>query len=334
MKLHRLRETGLNGFSYTLGLKRNLGEPWQILIEPTNICNFKCVYCPQSVPEEHFQNGKGFLSREDFARILAKISKPWKNKIVNLIRDGEPTLHPDIVEFVRIVSSHGHRPQFSTNMSRMTSELAAELIDAGIYLVKSDFSHDKEVYERLRVKAVWERTRAGILAFLEENAKRGYPVKFHLVEMGTFGRPEEEYPIHLAKLRDLLGSHADHVESYPTHFHNALGEAKEDLSQAELFKKSSYNLCHHPWLDLVINFKGEAVGCCRDLRSEYVLGNILECEDVERDIWNGPRMKELRDALLKKHPEQVEICNKCDIPYGSSYAGSGKMQKIVKFLFG
>lgn len=334
MKLRRLRETGLNGLSYTVGMTHNLGAPWQILIEPTNVCNFKCVYCPQSVPNEHFRNGKGFMSLADFETVVAKISKVWRGRIVNLIRDGEPTLHPNIVDFVRIVAGHGHRPQFSTNMSRMTPELAESLIGSGLYLAKSDFSHDPALYERLRVNANWERTRQGIDAFARAIRKLGAKTQLHVYEIATFERPESEYEEILEKFRAVFPEHRDLIVVSPTHFHNALGESKENLSQAQQFRKSRYNLCHHPWLDLVINFRGDVVACCRDLRSEYVVGNVLECEDVRRDLWNGPRMKELRRALLAKKPESIDVCNRCDIPYGSSYAGSGKMRKIVKFLFG
>jgi len=43
-----------------------------------------------------------------------------------------------------------------------------------------------------------------------------------------------------------------------------------------------------------------------------VLGNLLEQPTSE--IWNGERMVQLRRALSKKRPEDINICKACDVP--------------------
>src|SRR5262249_42575993 len=73
------------------------------------------------------------------------------------------------------------------------------------------------------------------------------------------------------------------------------------------------------------------VGCCRDLRSEYVLGNLLE--QPADAIWNGERMVELRRALVAKRPEDISICKACDVPWHGSYSGRTPLEKVRNFFF-
>jgi len=89
------------GFSYALGLNRTLAGPIAVHIETTNICNFRCVYCPQSKPEDHFATlGRGKMSLSDFKVILDKVLSAWNIHELVLTRDGEPLVHPRLHEFI------------------------------------------------------------------------------------------------------------------------------------------------------------------------------------------------------------------------------------------
>ncbi len=77
-------------------------------------------------------------------------------------------------------------------------------------------------------------------------------------------------------------------------------------------ERTLYTLYHQPWVNFTIDFHGSVVGCCRDLRSEYVLGNLLE--QSADAIWNGERMLNLRRALIEKRPQEIGICKACDVP--------------------
>lgn len=70
------------------------------------------------------------------------------------------------------------------------------------------------------------------------------------------------------------------------YFHNALGDCQVNLSTpAEAPERTPYTLCHLPWVNFTIDFAPRVVGCCGDLRSEHMLGNVLE-QPADR-VWNG-----------------------------------------------
>jgi len=66
----------------------------------------------------------------------------------------------------------------------------------------------------------------------------------------------------------------------------------------------------------VIASNGDAVACCRDLRRQTVLGNVIE--QGLSAVWTGPAYRKLRKALVEKRPEDMTACNGCDLPYDES----------------
>jgi len=325
-----------NGFSYTLGFEKVTGGPAHIHIETTNICNFKCVYCPQSIPDEHFKIlGRGKMPFERYKQLIDKLTSEYSIERIILTRDGEPLVHPQLEDFVQYTTKKGIKTTIGSNGSLISPERAKRLLENGLSIVKGDFCSDKEEYEGLRVGANFEKSLAGYRAMLkaakELNADNFYLL---LVDLHTFKLSDpDEIARSLDKLRLLFPDGGRWLRIGKTVMHNALGESAETLSSSDnLDSKDHYNLCHHPWLEMVVDYKGNVVACCRDLRSEYQVGNIYEVKNINKEIWNGKRMRRLRRSLKKRQPEQINICAKCDLPHGISYAGKSVTGKILRFL--
>ena len=80
----------------------HLPAPLGIFIEPTNVCNFRCTMCPQSLPE--FADESGYFWRmpgETFDSIVEQL-RPWERiPVIRLYGTGEPMLHPEIFPMIR-----------------------------------------------------------------------------------------------------------------------------------------------------------------------------------------------------------------------------------------
>jgi 2-iminoacetate synthase ThiH len=63
-----------------------LSGPLMVHLEPTNICNFKCKFCPQSL-DDYKDKARGFfnLSSENFTKILNELKKVPKLKSLNFL---------------------------------------------------------------------------------------------------------------------------------------------------------------------------------------------------------------------------------------------------------
>jgi carbonic anhydrase/acetyltransferase-like protein (isoleucine patch superfamily)/MoaA/NifB/PqqE/SkfB family radical SAM enzyme/tetratricopeptide (TPR) repeat protein len=100
-------------------------QPESVYIEVSGICSAKCPYC---VKGNGLQKQGKYISQADFRRILEHLkvhSLLPKRSIVNLYIWGEPLLHPEINELLRIVAEYGQKAYMSTFLPR-PPKLSAE----------------------------------------------------------------------------------------------------------------------------------------------------------------------------------------------------------------
>ena len=312
-------------------LKRTKLPPGRLIsftIETTNICNLKCVYCPQSDTENHFINGKGTMSIETFKAVLDNILEDFTPKFVSLHRDGEPLLNKTLEECIEYTRSKGIKTGISSNCLLIPQKRAESLIEAGLAFIKTDFCADKKTYEELRTGGKWEKAYEGMKNLLCEARSRGRNFQLTITDLSTYDVTREQAAGNMRELGALFADFEEYISVMPVRFHNALDESKERISGPA---SGGYTLCHHPWVHIVVDFQGNVVPCCRDLRSEYVCGNLLEAP--MREIWNNERFCRLRRALVDKRPSEINICSKCDLPYRGSYSGKSFISRVRNLLF-
>jgi radical SAM protein with 4Fe4S-binding SPASM domain len=317
---------GLNFFLKRIHLPP--GRVISLTIETTNICNFRCMYCPQSDPENHFINGKGTMPLETFKKVLDNILEDFTPRFTSLHRDGEPLVNKHFEEYVACARSRGIKVGTSSNCSLLPKKRSDALIDAGLSFMKTDFCADPETFERLRAGGRWQESYEGMINLLTSARERGINFNMAITDISTHDSTTEETQSRMNELRKLFTEFADWITVMPVHFHNALGESAERFSSGG---EGVYTLCHHPWVHITVDFMGRVVPCCRDLRSEYVCGSLLETP--MRDIWNNERFIALRKALAHERPNDINICAKCDLPYSGSYAGRTFKDKATNLLF-
>lgn len=321
------------GMNYLLKrTKLPAGKIMGLTIETTNICNFRCVYCPQSDSKNHFINGKGFMKLETYQKILDNILTDFTPKFVSLHRDGEPLLNKQLEKFIEYTVNKGIKAGTSSNCSLLTTKRAESLIASGISFITTDLCADKDIYEKLRVGGKWETAYKAMINILSEVKKRGKCFQMTIIDISTHGASYEIAKTNMAKLEALFSDYKEYVFITDVFFHNALGESIETFNENyDKSHKKHYTLCHHPWVHIVVDFQGNVVPCCRDLRSEYICGNLIH--DSMKNIWNSKRFIDIRKALSEKRPEDINICSKCDLPYRGSYAGKTFLSKISSLFF-
>ncbi|NIM20743.1 MAG: radical SAM protein [Candidatus Latescibacteria bacterium] len=321
------------GLSYLLkSTELPAGRTLGITVEPTNICNLRCIYCPQSDEKNHFINGRGFMKYETYKVILDNILSDFTPRFVSLHRDGEPLLNKELDKFIEYTVLRGIHTGVSSNCTMLDPERARRLLDAGLGFIKTDFCADEYLFEKLRVGGNWKATYEGMTTILEEAKESDIRFQMNITDLSTHEVADETARTNMEKLRELFSKFEKSVSISKVHFHNALDESIEIMTKDD-YKKNhrTYTLCHHPWVHIVVDFRGNVVPCCRDLRSEYICGNLLKT--TMKEIWNNDRFIRLRRALAERKPEEINICAKCDLPYRGSYSGKNAVSKISNILF-
>lgn len=106
--------------------------PWNLAdnsiswLEPTSACNLYCQGC-------YRKNEKDSHKSLDVIREELKVFKKFRKADGVSIAGGDPLVHPDVVEIVRMTKEFGFKPIVNTNGKALTPELLSELKKAGVY---------------------------------------------------------------------------------------------------------------------------------------------------------------------------------------------------------
>jgi len=95
-------------------------------LEPTSACNLACDGC-------YRENVAGSHKPLDVVRQEVDTFLKLRNVDGISIAGGDPLVHPQIVDIVRIISERGVKPIINTNGATLTTELLRELKKAGVY---------------------------------------------------------------------------------------------------------------------------------------------------------------------------------------------------------
>ena len=105
--------------------------PWSLpdnaiaWLEPTKKCNLACLGCYR----ENDPRGHKTLAE---VRHDLDVFRRFRTVDGVSIAGGDPLVHPEIVEIVRMVARDGLKPIVNTNGLALTEELLGELKDAGV----------------------------------------------------------------------------------------------------------------------------------------------------------------------------------------------------------
>ena len=299
------------GLAYKLRREELNYPPYMVSIEATNICNFKCKFCPQSDPEHASRRGRGQLSPESMKCFLDRVVQCGSsNPNVSICLDGEPTVNPNLPRLTGLINEYGFSPRFSSNGRLLDERLTDAIIEAGPFLASIDFASDAKYFDEIRGRSGdFDRVLKN-LHYLIEKARRNRAIRLEVVDTSVFSGADEKRS--LQAMNKLLANGQDlpsNVKTWSREFHNFCGHMEKK-------DKGNYRLCAYPWSQFMSTWDGSVVACCRDTVGRTILGNVFEKPIME--IWNGQAYRQLRRCLANGKPEQARACSHCDMPYSGN----------------
>jgi organic radical activating enzyme len=275
--------------------------PVILAIEPTSVCNIKCVMCFQMDPELSGRRSmRGFMSRELYEQIIAEAAAKGVGGVV-LASRGEPLLHREIVDFVRIAKDAGIIDvKLNTNATRLTEATARGLLDAGLdTLVFSVDSAVKEQFEKIRIGAKFDQIVANIERF-NEVRRTEYPhaatrtrISMVLVDRGQ-------------DADSAVGFWRSMVDEF------AVRWAIPRLGIYDQAASEERRACSLLWERLYVWWDGVVNTCDEDYLSKLQLGRIVVGEGPSlEDLWHGHVMDGYRRRHLAGAKNSLSPCHSC-----------------------
>ncbi|HTX88110.1 MAG TPA: radical SAM protein, partial [Bacteroidales bacterium] len=190
------------------------GAPFAITLEPTNRCNLHCPECPSGA--QSMSRPRGFMELETYKMILASLDRG--TSYLNLYFQGEPFLHPDFFEMVRLAKEKGLYVNTSTNGHFLDPENARKTIASHLdRIIISLDGADQPAYGSYRTGGSLKTVQDGIrnLAEARKRAgtrKPGIVAQFLVLKTNEYQLPE------MKKLARELG--ADRLEIKSAQFYD------------------------------------------------------------------------------------------------------------------
>lgn len=293
-------------YHYKKGTLRLPYMPSAVWIEPTNVCNLKCIMCPNSVIK---QENPGFMSLDLYKKIISG-GKNFFGAVV-LCLSGEPFLHKDLPEMVRFAKENGINSMISTNATVMTKEMSMAVLENGLSWINFSFDGcSKEIYEKVRVGGNFEKTLQNIVDFLkikkELNAKT--KVEIQILVMDEVGQKDFDKNIdNFKKNFENLPLNNIQVRQPSTWGGVLYGTDKYKYKKLE----KTYSPCSYLWSSMHFLWDGTVVACTSDFWGKNALGKFPE-QNIE-EIWNGKKFQNFRKAMIERdYNKYFKYCDKCD----------------------
>lgn len=274
--------------------------PYYYIIEPTNICNFRCSICPNSLLE--YQAASGMMSLGLFKCILNQISE--NAKVIQLYWMGEPLLNENIFWMIQECKRRTKaKIIISTNGSLLSPEVSKRLVDSGLdeIIISVDACESQDIYGKIRVGGDIKALNSNIQSLILNRGNMSVVLQF--IDM-YINRTEKEKFLNKWKLFDCkmeiscLYTWANQIPS--------LNLASDNLSPVLNKKRIP---CADLWNKMAIHWDGNISACCFDYANKLVIGN---CTNTSlEDIWNSSFANKLRKQHLQGK-FLLKPCSYCD----------------------
>lgn len=292
-------------------------RPETINVEITAACDARCIHCPRLDMDRPMKP----MAPELFKKMIDQAAELGVHAICpNGYGEICTIPQPMLEEYFGYLTGKGRhfRILINTNGNRLTEERAELFIRHGVYLVNVTIDGaTAETAESIRKNLKFDRIEENVKRLIAKRDRAGK--KYPKVRVGMVMMPQtipERQPFldRWQNVADFVGfggfsSRLASVDPAPAAPVVQLGIAGSTPSHKEK-EWPRPTACVLPFRDLNIWADGKAVLCCEDWNEEHVVGD-LNTETI-REIWQGPRLSEVRRKHMARLGHEVDLCAKCN----------------------
>jgi len=280
--------------------KRILSEfPIHLLIEPTSICNIRCVMCFQVDKSFAQKEYMGRMPLELFSKVIDEASSN-SCKAITLASRGEPTLNKELPLMLELIRKKNFLDvKLNTNATVLSEEICRAILSTGVNeLVYSVDAGTKETYESIRVGGKFDRVVQNIDLF-NEIRRLEFPDSRTTTRISGVKVNDSQ---DIKQMAEFWAERVDEVTIKPA-------SPRWDSYNNEL----TYRLepCELLWERLYVWYDGKINPCDFDYKSFLSVGNIKETSIKE--AWLGKGFEKLREAHSLGKREKLTPCDRCPL---------------------
>jgi len=279
-------------------------------------CNSSCAYCPQKKIRDMFPEAS--MSDVLFRKIVDQCSKYPQLRGVGFVLHNEPLLDPTLFEKIRYFRSCVESKAMTflvTNGTLLSPEVADSLLKSGLDALHiSCNGFGKEDFEAINQGKSWENFKNNLENFLTRDLSQ-IAVMLSFVRSNLY-RKELEKAIRYWRSRGVpcyihgINNRGGLVENYES-YARPLNHEKFSIRLRKKGIKSLLRGCPYPFLQMSVLANGQVLICTHDWGRRQIIGDLNELSIQE--VWDGPKMREIRLKHLSSRYKSIPSCRDCDV---------------------
>ncbi|MBF0358616.1 MAG: radical SAM protein [Magnetococcales bacterium] len=271
--------------------------PPYVQIEPTSICNYRCIFCYQTNPS--FSNKKhGFMGSMTLPMFKNIVDQLLGNvEFISISSRGEPFICKDIVPMLEYCVDKFLSLKLNSNASLLTEEIAHAILAGGVQTCSfSVDAVDAELYSRMRVNGDLQQVIKNIEMFQEIKVKHYPDSKIITRISGVYADDQQDFK----SMVGFLGSLVDQITfvSYNP-WQNIYDQPANCIDSP----------CSDLWRRVFLWHNGQANPCENDHKSTLSVGSLKD--DSITELWQSSAYAKIREAHSAQQRQQLEPCKKC-----------------------
>ena len=271
--------------------------PPYLQIEPSSICNYRCVFCYQT--DEQFSGKKsvhmGSMNLDLYKHIVD--AAEGNIEFLSLASRGEPLICRDFTGMMEYSIGKFLNLKVNTNASLMTENLCHALLCGGAKtVVFSADAAEEPLYSQLRVNGKLDRVLRNIEKF-QKIRETQYSSSTIISRVSGVLVEEEQ---NMESMKNLWGGLVDQISFVKYNpWENVYDSPLSQVNQP----------CSDLWRRMFIWFDGTINPCDTDYKSILKVGNVKDQPLTK--IWNNKDYNLLRANHLSKQRKDLSPCNRC-----------------------
>ncbi len=284
--------------------------PNMVHLDLINICNFRCIHCPQHdikkfVPD--YQQNQ--LDWDVFTRVIDEVAE--HGATLRITCDGEPFLYKHIVKAIHYIKDRGVKiATIVTNGSALSKPIAEAILRPSATKLVIDFSLDslyKSTYEKIRLQGNFVEVYSNVLFLLKNRSLNpNLRIIVNMIDQDTLEAGE------LESFEKFWRPIADDVvvRTYLT--------VKGMVNSSTLrMDDDQYRWpCSLLWNRISVSSHGRPRFCVADWREQSAFRDFDLLKMSIKEIWQSDRYDKLRKIHLDREFSKIRICEHCTDWFG------------------
>ena len=288
-------------FRYEIFPQRKLLDhfPPLLQIEPTSICNYRCIFCYQTDMEftDKAKGQMGSMSLDLFKKLIDQTQ--GNAEAVTLASRGEPLICRDIEGMLAYIRGKFLALKMNTNASLLDEKKCHAILQAGIQtLVISADAAAEPAYSQFRVNGKLDRVVANVKMLRDIRLKQ-YPQSRMITRVSGVQVPGTP---NLDEMEAFWGELVDQVAFVKYNpWEDTYLQPINDIQDA----------CSDLWRRMFVWWDGTVNPCDVDYKSALKVGTATE--KPLTDLWQSESYQTLRQKHLARQRSSCDPCQRCTV---------------------